>query len=643
MRKENCKYLTPFKMCIIDNFPFIEADFDAITNYQLLCKVVEYLNKVIASENEQNKAIKEIQDYLSNLDLQDEVNKKLDEMAESGELDQIIQQYLNSSATWGFNSVADMKQATNLINGSNARTLGYYAPNDGGDALYKIRNITNDDVVDDMFIIEIGDSQNQLIAELIYGDSVNLKQIGAKGDNTQDDTLYFQTALTKCKTVNITGGTYKITSNCVINNKVDIIGDNTATLHFTEGNENICPDANSRINMLNVKIESDNGIVYHINRTGVKDTKIENCNITGAKYPILVNTNSDGGENIFIDNNIILTPSDGIEINTTSDADDKFKNVFITNNKISVIGGSGSQAGFGIGVADGKNVVISNNIVDNCRLEAIHIEDTSQKIVVTNNVLTNCQLDGIRILTKTESDEKHIIQNNYISGYNKQNTGIYLVWNSERKTDYFNIGNNTIENFNIGFPCVTADVDGLQIINCNKAVDDFGGEYLKGNIDLINTPKFGDFTTANSLVIDSISTPDVINPTTYITSNNATKLITIKNMKYTVENNVAVSGTTDIPFLKCPTYMDVILEVTMQSKNANYGKAVVHVTYNSTDGLNYTILADYNNGVFSNLGRVILDAGTNMLKLNPYNPNETGVETVYVKMSGNIIIKGVYN
>ena len=37
-------HLPPFKWYVLQNFPFIEADFDAITNYQLLCKIVEYLN-----------------------------------------------------------------------------------------------------------------------------------------------------------------------------------------------------------------------------------------------------------------------------------------------------------------------------------------------------------------------------------------------------------------------------------------------------------------------------------------------------------------------------------------------------------------------------------------------------------------------
>ena len=53
--------LTPFKLCVLQNFPFIEADFDAVTNYQLLCKVVEYLNNVIDNNNKQNTNITQLE------------------------------------------------------------------------------------------------------------------------------------------------------------------------------------------------------------------------------------------------------------------------------------------------------------------------------------------------------------------------------------------------------------------------------------------------------------------------------------------------------------------------------------------------------------------------------------------------------
>ena len=95
-------HLTPFKMCVLQNFPFIEADFDAVTNYQLLCKVVEYLNNIIDNNNKQNENITQLEqnfitlynyvkDYFNNLDVQDEINKKLDEMAADGSLSELIQ------------------------------------------------------------------------------------------------------------------------------------------------------------------------------------------------------------------------------------------------------------------------------------------------------------------------------------------------------------------------------------------------------------------------------------------------------------------------------------------------------------------------------------------------------------------------
>ena len=95
-------HLTPFKMCVLQNFPFIEADFDAVTNYQLLCKVVEYLNNIIDNNNKQNTNITQLEqnfitlynyvkDYFNNLDVQEEINKKLDEMAADGSLSKLIQ------------------------------------------------------------------------------------------------------------------------------------------------------------------------------------------------------------------------------------------------------------------------------------------------------------------------------------------------------------------------------------------------------------------------------------------------------------------------------------------------------------------------------------------------------------------------
>lgn len=65
------KDLKYFKGWTLENFPFIEDDFDAITTYQFMCKIVEYLNEVIynqkiVDENNQEivKLVEELKAYV---------------------------------------------------------------------------------------------------------------------------------------------------------------------------------------------------------------------------------------------------------------------------------------------------------------------------------------------------------------------------------------------------------------------------------------------------------------------------------------------------------------------------------------------------------------------------------------------------
>ena len=140
-------------------------------------------------------------------------------MVTDGTLQTIISLYLNSVAIFGFNTVDDMKNSLNLVDGSFARTLGYYTINDNGGALYKIRNITNEDVVNNMDIIPVS---NNLIAEYIINDNkINADQFGAKGDNTTDDKDVIQFAinyaLNKNINVELSKKTYLISNSILIN------------------------------------------------------------------------------------------------------------------------------------------------------------------------------------------------------------------------------------------------------------------------------------------------------------------------------------------------------------------------------------------------------------------------------------------
>ena len=244
MNKFEFKNLTPFKWFVLENFPFIEADFDALTEWQLFCKLGKEINKIIDSQNvvgtqmeNVTNAFIELQNYVDNyfknLDVQDEINNKLNEMAKDGTLQEIITEYLNIKGLLCFNTVNDMKEATNLIDGSFCKTYGFYNYNDGGGSFYKIRNITNKDIVNNMNIISLNNYDN-LIAELISNDFINVKQYGAKGDGISDDINFIQTCLNNNtdKTVFFPAGKYLISSpiNTIMYQEEpgNIILDNTA-------------------------------------------------------------------------------------------------------------------------------------------------------------------------------------------------------------------------------------------------------------------------------------------------------------------------------------------------------------------------------------------------------------------------------
>lgn len=90
-----------FKSFVLQNFPLIEEDFDSLTYYAMLSKIVGYMKDVI----DNNKAIQDNQEavleaynelqnyvnnYFDNLDVQTEINNKLDEMVQSGELQTLL-------------------------------------------------------------------------------------------------------------------------------------------------------------------------------------------------------------------------------------------------------------------------------------------------------------------------------------------------------------------------------------------------------------------------------------------------------------------------------------------------------------------------------------------------------------------------
>lgn len=199
------------------------------------CRFLE--EQVIPVVNNNSEVVQElktfIEEYFENLDVQEEINNKLDEMAEDGTLEEIITEYINLKSLLCYDTVSDMKSATNLVNGSYARTMGYNTINDNGSSLYKIRNITNEDIVDEGSIIAL--NNENLIAELITIEKViRPEQFGAVGDGVTNDSVNFTKAFNYAinnnfdfkaektyktsSTLNLTGTYHNIFINSVIYN-----------------------------------------------------------------------------------------------------------------------------------------------------------------------------------------------------------------------------------------------------------------------------------------------------------------------------------------------------------------------------------------------------------------------------------------
>jgi DNA repair exonuclease SbcCD ATPase subunit len=110
-------------ICSLNNFPFIEADFDAVTYYQLLCKIVESVNSTIEltnnlldeyeeMEDEYNRLIALVNELQSRLDtIQEELTAYID--LKSAETKAELEAEINALSTELRNEVAEAIQLVN--------------------------------------------------------------------------------------------------------------------------------------------------------------------------------------------------------------------------------------------------------------------------------------------------------------------------------------------------------------------------------------------------------------------------------------------------------------------------------------------------------------------------------------------------
>lgn len=164
------------------------------------------------------KDLKEyVEDYFASTDFAQLVNDKLDEMLADGSLASLFASYTFRT----YNTMTDAIADTLLIDGSTIETLGYYALNDDGGAIYKISSTADNEL-------------SVLLANGLYANFVGEKAsplyFGAKADGTTDDSYVINRTLQNYDYVIMADKDFKINSTIIVPYGKQLDGQNARLL-----------------------------------------------------------------------------------------------------------------------------------------------------------------------------------------------------------------------------------------------------------------------------------------------------------------------------------------------------------------------------------------------------------------------------
>lgn len=365
-----------------------------------------------------------------------------------------------------YNSVAEMKADTMLWEGMNTKTLGYYAPNDGGGASYLIRAKADADVDDGGSLHEL---TNGLVAELIIENgTVNVKQFGAKGDGVTDDTIAIQKAVNVGETVVIQKGVYNVTNTITLESHQRIYGDGTI---YCDSDCNVFYANNqSDIHIDGIKFKGLNhgNKTYYSSKNIIKFYKCNNVVVTNCNF-----------NNIPYETCVMLETCNNCRVLFNKIDGYYYSGIMCLNGCTDVIASYNTVLN-GYGTGYGTNYLRypiclsgynTNDVIPSSDLTASYnyIEDFSAlwegidahggyNIKVTHNTIKGT-MSGIVITNKTSGDSfvaNHIVvKDNFIQlgttltveeGFNNLNTGITVTGTRSLPATNVQIVNNIIKN-----------------------------------------------------------------------------------------------------------------------------------------------------------------------------------------------------
>lgn len=600
------KKLTPFCLCMYTNFPFIEKTFDSMTNYEMLCKIVEYLNNVIyntntVTDNQINlcNAFVELKNYIDNffsdLDVQEEINNKLDDMAQSGELTDLIARFLKYGYVSNYGGINNSNLTDIINNMINTFNIKYIICDVDG-AIDNINIKQNQQIIINFQGHTI--TFNNKVAENIMFNNLGtlvLENCNFNGNNNNSMTILkganlSKTLINNCNFLNFyekdktrqthiiftTAGSYSRILNCNFENikqcgngvETDYGGSASCILSQYDKNN---PTNNETICVVNNCTFKNN---YNVNEQG--EIIVEDFD--NIKFAVDTNLNE---KNMFIVSNItsynsgkrvVKAQTNNVIINNINCYCDNFQmlcifSLFNNNHNVSNIYGKLYNASKAFECLSNENCNISNINVENiyngeeniyntcaiisngknCNFDNLNIKGFSTGITIWDNTenlkFNNCNFQSIYssiyIYTRTSSDYN---PSTGISLLNIYFNNCNFLCDGETKNSIFNISSNNDNNF----------IDYINFTNCNfKALKT---NYLYGtfNINSLNAILencYFIFNNNNDNIYNLVSTKTKLKLINCLFKNlnNTPKIVSSGNSRFYVDklitnSNIQISG-----------------------------------------------------------------------------------------------------
>lgn len=193
------KTISPFKNFCMTIGALPTSYLESMSYYETLCWLCKYIEKTINPAINQNaEALKELQSYVANyfdnLDVTEEINNKLDEMAESGALADIINvEMIGSLSDLNTTNKTDLVSAINEVNDNISNiNINHYET-------FTVNDITKSDGINNVSILNLTCASNE--------DGSLAKIYGTGGGNinaiNEAQTLTFNTRLRPATTIYI--------------------------------------------------------------------------------------------------------------------------------------------------------------------------------------------------------------------------------------------------------------------------------------------------------------------------------------------------------------------------------------------------------------------------------------------------------